>query len=173
MKETKYRDYTDEDIIKFAAEVPSMSQLLSKLGLKKAGGNFSNMERKIRKLNINTDHWTGKVWAKGRRLKEWSNYTSISQLKKHLITLRGHKCEICNNSEWLGKQIKLEIHHIDGFRDSNKEENLQLLRPFKAVVLSDGSFDLKKGDTIVLSGKCTNVNTAKAVIDTFLMHEIN
>mgnify|MGYP003436732054 FL=1 len=42
------------------------------------------------------------------------------------------------------------------------------LRPFKAVVLFDGSFDLKKGDTIGLSGKCTNVNTAKAIVDTFL-----
>jgi hypothetical protein len=48
-----------------------------------------------------------------------------------------------------------------------------ILRPFKAVVLSDGSFDLRKGDTIVLSGKCTSVNIAKAVVDTFLMHEIN
>lgn len=53
------------------------------------------------------------------------------------------------------------------------ENWILILRPFKAVVLSDGSFDLKKGDTIVLSGKCTNVNIAKVVVDAFLMHEIN
>lgn len=129
MKEIKHRNYTDEDIIKYAAEVVSMSQLLLKLGLKPVGGNFHTIERKIKKLDVDTKHWTGKIWAKGRRLKEWSAYTSLSQLKKHLITLRGHKCEICNNSEWLDKQIKLELHHIDGFRDNNKEENLQLLCP--------------------------------------------
>lgn len=44
-----------------------------------------------------------------------------------------------------------------------------ILRPFEAVVLSDGSFELKKGDEIVLNGKCTNVNTAKAIVDTFLI----
>lgn len=71
------------------------------------------------------------------------------------------------------------INVAGGVKSSNFDwvnvvENwILILRPYKAVILSDGSFDVKKGDTIVLSGKCTSVNIAKVVVDTFLMHEIN
>ena len=71
------------------------------------------------------------------------------------------------------------VVNVVGVKSSNFDwvnvvENwILILRPYKAVVLSDGSFDVKKGDTIVLSGKCTSVNIAKVVVDTFLMHEIN
>ena len=39
------------------------------------------------------------------------------------------KCEICNNSEWLGKVIPLELHHIDGDRFNNQLDNLQIICP--------------------------------------------
>mgnify|MGYP003495773183 FL=1 len=71
------------------------------------------------------------------------------------------------------------VVNVVGVKSSNFDwvqvvENwILILRPYKAVVLSDGSFDVKKGDTIVLSGKCTSVNIAKVVVDAFLMHEIN
>lgn len=50
-------------------------------------------------------------------------------LNKHLIKLRSRQCECCHNTEWLGKPINLQVHHIDGDRTNNTLENLQLLCP--------------------------------------------
>lgn len=49
--------------------------------------------------------------------------------KKYLIVERGYVCEKCNNTEWLGKLITLEIDHIDGNNKNNTKENLKLLCP--------------------------------------------
>jgi len=123
----KYRNYTDEDIIKYAKEVTSIAGLLIKLNLKNAGGNYANLKKNLQRLKINTDHWTGQCWNKDKQLKDWSSYTKVSHLKKHLINNRGHKCEDCSLTEWKNQPIVLEVHHKDGNRTNNNFENLQLL----------------------------------------------
>lgn len=47
--------------------------------------------------------------------------------KRLLIEIRGYRCEVCGLSEWMEKPIPIELHHIDGDSDNNKEDNLQLL----------------------------------------------
>ena len=125
----KYRGYTDADIINYSKVVVSLAGLLHKLDLKATGGNYANIKKHLQRLNIDTSHWLGQGWNKNQQLKEWSNYTRVSHLKPHLISIRGHKCENCGNSEWCGEPIKLEVHHIDGDRTNNNIENLQLLCP--------------------------------------------
>lgn len=122
-----YRNYSDQDVIEAAAKVKSMAALLRELGLKEAGGNYINMQRLLQKLNINCDHWKGQAWNKNQRTKDWSEYTKSNSLKPHLIKERGHKCENCNNKEWQGVNIPLEIEHIDGDRTNNTITNLKLL----------------------------------------------
>ena len=39
------------------------------------------------------------------------------------------KCESCGLTSWLGQEIPLEVHHIDGNRHNNIIENFQLLCP--------------------------------------------
>jgi len=123
----KYLEYTDDDIIKHAAEVTSMTQLLGKLNLAKAGGNYANMKRKLQQLNLKCEHWTGMGWSKNERLKDWTDYSRGNNLKPHLIRERGHCCEKCKLSEWLDFPIPLELEHIDGDRTNNNIDNLQLL----------------------------------------------
>lgn len=125
----KYRNYTDKDVIKYAKEVFSMAGLMRKLDLKPCGGNYDSIRRLVQKLNIDTSHWTGQGWNKNKQLKDWSKYTRASNLKEHLIKIRGHKCELCDNSLWLNKPIKLEVHHKDGNRTNNNLDNLMLLCP--------------------------------------------
>ena len=48
-------------------------------------------------------------------------------LLKPLIEIRGHKCECCQNTEWLNQPINLQVHHIDGDKTNNCLDNLQLL----------------------------------------------
>lgn len=62
-------------------------------------------------------------------------YKPFNQLKKDesrrrfLIRERGHKCEKCNLTKWLGKKIPLELHHEDGNKNNNKKFNLFLFCP--------------------------------------------
>lgn len=122
-----YRNYTDEDIIKYAAECTSMAQFLVKVGLRPAGGNYNNMRRKLQQLSIDCSHWTGQGWSKDKQLKDWAEYTQTTSIKPHLIQERGHKCERCLLSGWQGEDIPLEVEHSNGDRTDNRKENLLLL----------------------------------------------
>lgn len=50
-------------------------------------------------------------------------------VRKVLLRKREHKCESCGLKDWLGVPIPLELHHVDGDSENNKEINLQLLCP--------------------------------------------
>ena len=39
------------------------------------------------------------------------------------------KCECCNNTEWLGKPISLEVDHINGDSKDHRLNNLKILCP--------------------------------------------
>ena len=123
----KYRNYSDEDIIKYAAEVSSIAGLLSKLDLKCAGGNYSHIKKTLQRLNIDCSHWKGQAWSKEEQLKDWSQYSKIERLKPHLLKERGHQCENCKNTLWMGNPIPLEVDHIDGNKTNNSYNNLILL----------------------------------------------
>jgi 5-methylcytosine-specific restriction endonuclease McrA len=48
-------------------------------------------------------------------------------IKKYYIQTRGHKCEMCGTTTWLGKQVPLVAHHINGDANDWRPENVQLL----------------------------------------------
>jgi len=123
----KYREYKDEEVTEYAKEVYSIAQLLKKLNLKPAGGNYAHIKKTIQRLNINTDHWTGQGWSKDQQLKDWSKYSKVEKLKPHLIREKGHKCENCLLTEWQNYPIILEVHHKNGDKTNNNFDNLQLL----------------------------------------------
>jgi hypothetical protein len=123
----KYRNYTDQNLIDAVKISKSISDVLRILNLKEAGGNFKTIKIKIAKLNLDTSHFTGMLWSKDQRLKDWSNYKRTSNLKKHLIKERKNTCENCHLDKWLNVEIPLEVHHIDGNPTNNNLENLQLL----------------------------------------------
>ena len=49
--------------------------------------------------------------------------------KRRLIEERGHRCENCKGTEWMGEKIPIELDHIDGHPDHNTKDNLRLLCP--------------------------------------------
>lgn len=124
-----YRNYTDQNAIDAAKEVKSIAGLLKRLGLKPAGGNYAHMKKTIQRLKIDCSHWTGQGWNKDSQLKDWSEYSKVSSMKKHLVSERGLQCECCKLTEWMGKPIKVEVHHIDSDRTNNIKSNLTLICP--------------------------------------------
>lgn len=48
-------------------------------------------------------------------------------LKKYILSVRPHKCSICNISEWLGEPVPLVLDHEDGNSENNSIENLRLV----------------------------------------------
>ena len=50
-------------------------------------------------------------------------------LKKYLTDERGWICEICENTEWTGDPIPLELDHIDGDASNNFPLNLRCICP--------------------------------------------
>jgi len=53
------------------------------------------------------------------------------RLKLKLISegIKEKKCESCGLSKWNGKEIPLELHHVDGNRFNNELNNLQIICP--------------------------------------------
>ncbi len=64
-----------------------------------------------------------------RKYADAGEFTSKNprSAKKFLVETRGHKCELCQNSVWLGKPILLIFDHIDGDSNNWKIENSRLL----------------------------------------------
>lgn len=109
--------------------------------------NSKNKQEAYNKLNMhrNTFESYCKIFGiqKFRREREKLKYNledifsgkhknyPTSKLHKRLIKegYKEYRCECCGLTEWLGKPIKLELHHINGNHSNNKLENLQLLCP--------------------------------------------
>jgi len=140
------KKYTKEFLESIVKECGSIRQVLLKLGLKEAGGNYHNIKTRIKLFDIDITHFHGMVWNKGKKwsktkdlsskLVEHSTYSSglpinTYVLKNQLLKIgvKTHICENCESTEWLGIKIPLELHHINGNRFDNRIENIQLLCP--------------------------------------------
>ena len=137
------RKWTDEQLIQAVKDSRSVAQVIEKLGLKPAGGNYKTINTKIAELGLDVSHFKGQGWNTGEDYKpikeaiplekilvKDSNYQSYKLAKRLLKEgLKEHKCEKCGNTEWLGEAIPLELHHINGDHTDNRIENLQMLCP--------------------------------------------
>ena len=69
------RKYTKEYLEPIVKDCGSVRQVLQKLGLKEAGGNYANIKTRLKMLDIDTSHFHGMTWNKG---KKWSKSKDLS-----------------------------------------------------------------------------------------------
>ena len=125
----KYRNYNDLDIIKACKESTSYAQVLNKLDLRSAGGNYKNLQINIKRLSIDISHFKHQAANQDKEFKSFETLIKPASIKSRLIKYRSATCEICKLNTWMGKDIALELHHIDGNNRNNDQNNLLLICP--------------------------------------------
>lgn len=137
------KSWTRDQLVSAANEVTSIRQLLIRLGLREAGGNYKQIAKYIEEYAVDISHFRGMGWSKGligigkprlptaKLLVKGGTFQS-HKLKKRLFKegLKKEACEICN---WAIRsrdgRIPLELDHINGDSSDNRLNNLRILCP--------------------------------------------
>jgi len=140
---TRKRKWSEQDLKKAAKQSTSIRQVLQKIGLIEAGGNYAQVKKYLKTYKIDTSHFKGQAWNKGLRgigkpiipldkiLVKNSNFQSY-KLKNRLFNAKLKKA-MCEKCGWSKKskdgRIPLELDHINGNSNDNRLKNLRILCP--------------------------------------------
>jgi len=140
---SRKRTWTKQELKKATKKSLSIRQVLFKLNLIPAGGNYSQIKKYLKLYKIDIQHFKGRGWNKGMKiigtpriplnkiLVKNSNFQSY-KLKNRLFVakLKLPKCEECG---WAKKsndgRLPVELDHINGDSKDNRLENLRILCP--------------------------------------------
>lgn len=136
----KLHKYTPEQLESAIKSSSSMRQVLIKIHVEPYGGNYDVLRKAIKYFNLDTSHFLGQAWNKGRKLKAkvsleryLTNELPIQSFKLKNRLLKDNilevKCSQCKLDKWLGEAIPLELDHINGNNKDNHLGNLRLLCP--------------------------------------------
>ena len=136
------RKYTESQFIEAWYASDSMAEVARKLQLTIYGSTYETIKKTAKELNLKQTHMTGQAHRRGKLYphtpkKPLSQVLVVdkkehgSRLLKRLICEVGWewRCSSCLGVEWMGKQIPLELDHINGKNYDNRIENLRALCP--------------------------------------------
>ncbi len=140
----RLRSWTDQELIAAVADAKSIRRVIITLKLVPAGGNYAQINDRIKELKLDTSHFTGKGWNAGWGFDPRPPKLPLEQilvknrrqqghsLKKRLFNagLKTPKCELCGWCETsLDGRIPVELDHINGDHEDNRLVNLRILCP--------------------------------------------
>lgn len=132
---------SDEQYREAVRQSRSIAGALRLLGVVPAGGNYRVLRRAIKRLDLDTSHFTGQSWSRGatipNRVRPIEDFLSnkypiqSDRLRRRLIKegVFEHRCSGCKLDTWMDQPIPLELDHIDGNHQNNALDNLRLLCP--------------------------------------------
>lgn len=135
--------YLEDNFIKIVKDSRTISDILDKLGLRKAGGNYEVIKKYLTLYKIDTSHFeTAEDRYKNminrfvrqpiERYLVVNSDASRNNLKKRLLEEGYLKpiCCLCDQDEnWNGMKISLILDHINGVHNDNRLENLRIVCP--------------------------------------------
>lgn len=136
----KTYSWNEENLKKVISNCTCKSDVLRKLGITTKSGNFQTLDKYIKKYNIDPinliyDNKRGNKWVKKYTNDEvFCEHSPIKgrTLKNRIINenLLNYKCVECGIIDnWNGKEIILQLDHINGISDDNRLINLRFLCP--------------------------------------------
>lgn len=139
----KRRSWTSEQLKDAVRTSGSFRQVLTKLHLREAGGNYVQLQKYVKEYELDTSHFHGKLWNKGLKLPynpkiplEHLLRTGVQfpsyKLKIRLFraNLKSPKCEECGWAQRTADgYLPTELDHINGDTSDNRIENLRILCP--------------------------------------------
>lgn len=137
------RSWSDQELIDAVENSYSIRSVIIKLRLIPAGGNYDQVNERIKQLGLNTSHFTGMGWNVGLKFVPnpmlpldqvlvIGRRCQSHSLKKRLFIagLKDRKCELCGWAEKsIDGRIPVELDHINGDHSDNRIENLRILCP--------------------------------------------
>ncbi|HAT71548.1 MAG TPA: hypothetical protein DCS63_01875 [Elusimicrobia bacterium] len=137
------RSWSEAQLRNAVVASTSYRQVLSKLNLREAGGNYAQLKKYIFEFGIKIEHFTGRAWNRGLKVKGVpriplekilvrNSYYQSFKLKKRLFSakLKSMCCEECGWAKTsIDGYLPLELDHINGDRQDNRLENLRILCP--------------------------------------------
>ena len=130
MRTSKYK----EPNLRIAIEGSSnWREVCEKMDVSISGRMRSYMRKKSMDYGISFEHFvrgSGPIMKTLQEMLDNPNTSSVG-LRLRLVKegIKEERCEWCNNTEWLGEPIPLQLDHVDGNHSNNKLENLQVLCP--------------------------------------------
>jgi hypothetical protein len=137
---TGKRRWSDRELAAAVQQSVSVAQVIRRLGLIPAGGNYDAVQRRIEALVLDTSHFTGmraglRRGTPPRPLQDLlvaDLITSSHKLKQRLIRegIKQPRCERCGWAERAPDgRVPLELDHVNGDRSDNRLVNLRILCP--------------------------------------------
>lgn len=137
----KVYSFSDEEFIKIVNSSKSYNDCIKKLGYARNGRHcYDLLKKRMSELKLDNSFFEGMSSGNGAKSKysldeiliENSPYQSMGRLKIRLV--KEHKLEYCcaicgNKGEWQGKQLNLQLDHINGKHNDHRIENLRFLCP--------------------------------------------
>jgi hypothetical protein len=135
----RVRRWTDEQLRDAVSGNTCLTDVVRALGLRPAGGSHSFVKGHIRRLNLQTDHFTRDRQGRGleairnrkRRTQEeifceGSTVTGKVLRRAARKVIAPYRCSGCENpGEHRGRPLVLQLHHRNGTFNDNRRENLE------------------------------------------------
>jgi 5-methylcytosine-specific restriction endonuclease McrA len=135
--------YSDVDVAAAVAASHSIAGVMRQLGITPAGGSHANISGRIKRMGLDTRHFTGQAHNRGKTLPRT---TAEHFLKRHAVGSRRieakylrrsmielgvePRCTTCGTSTvWMRAPLILHVDHIDGDRWNCELSNLRFLCP--------------------------------------------